>query len=1271
MEKDLNDSAVHNSYLKESDSDKSFVGKVKSIISNTPLSKWFRKQDDNRHVRRRDEVFEDEDISEIQPPLKRVKLPVGDGGSKCNNMLFNEACIPAANNVSNNIFNKIPEPVAGPSGLKSHKLLSGATTITATGARSTFSSNELLNGHSDSEESTSGYSSVIRIGSKEQVCGSQESSKQTSPSQTSPSNPRSLFHKSNARSNRSLFAERSLSPNMNTSLSSRRPNFNASTFGSPNFVDKTISTKRIINSPFYNGKTIYGGASAYGRRLGRSSQDLKTSLRNSVQIKPVNKTENGNLVLGKTARRILDTIEQYSSPINDAKKIPVVSRKLQQDGLLTKYTGANPYTLRDSRGPTNKELQVPTVPELLKMKTRLQESTESVRQLATSSKSNLNTEYYKISTKEDEKEKHTGKIKTKVTSVRPKYSSNDVVNEVNLTPVSLPITTLPKFDFVIPPPQTKTISNNPIQTHLTQPNCTSKSPSAQSPPRFIQTESSVQIEKQTTTSTVMEYKFSDPLVVAENKKSIVAINNFKFSEPPTCTKNKSDYSKNTLLNFKMPENKPANLLPNKRSCETAVKTAKILKSGSVMDILGKKDSPQKDSLLEKFKPAQGSWECPVCMIRNQPDKTRCAACETPRVGSAKPAENKDSFGSQFKLSSDKWECSSCMVRNSNADPKCVSCTTPKLNSVQENKTINISSGFGDKFKPSSNTWECGTCMIRNKSELTKCAACETPNPKAPSTGTQLSTLGKKSEPSGVTNQQPGFGNSFKVKNNEWECGTCMVRNKESNTKCQCCETPNPKCAASSNNSALGLLKDKQPMSSFNFGIDKVAATSFSFGIPATSAVVPPKTDMQATSIFGGDSKPTANAPASFSFGIPPSAQSKPKTTDPSSSVPSAEPAKPNANAPVLSTTANPLLKPEEKLPAKVENAPSEFKFGVNSPAASANNETNILKSDAPKGSTDTADSNKPVFSIKPTAANGEIASNLFGKKPDTVTTAAPVVTSSGVFTFTTKPAAAAAPLVPSTQPSQSGPAKPLFKFGSTTENSPFSSQKTAPMSLKNGFGNTNTETVSFGVSNTSSFEKPSANSTEVKPFTFSSGAAATKDAAEPASKVPMFSFGQSATTTAVANPAPKAAGFNFAPTTTPSFNFTTGKTENPTFNATPATNMFGGSSGTGTQNGTFNFGNMASSNNNQKASFSFGAAVNNSASAGSQSGFNFGASATTFAPPSGGFNFSGAPPTFNASTKPAFNFTDGSVATFSAQPSTDGGVAAPRKIKRAVRRTQR
>ncbi|KAJ8962938.1 hypothetical protein NQ314_005655 [Rhamnusium bicolor] len=1285
MEKDLNDSADHNSlYLKESETDKSFVGKFKSIINNTPLSKWFRKQDDNRStIRRHDEVFEDEEICEMQPPSKRVKLPGGNEGNNCSNILFNEPhTTPVTNNIdiTNKTFNSFSEPVAGPSGIKSRKLLSNATTVSTNRARNTFSSNELLNGHkdSDSEESTSGYSSVARIGSKEQVCGSHGSSKQTSPIQNSPSNSKSMFHTSNASMTRSLFAERSLSPNMNTSLSSRRPSFNASTFGSPNFVDKTISTKRIINSPFYNGQTIYGGASAYGRKLGRSSQDLKTSLRHSVQIKPVNKTaENGNLVLGKTARRILDTLEQYSSPINDAKKIPITPKKLRHDGLLTKYTGANPYMIRESKVTSNKELQVPSVSDLLKMKhkTRLQDSTEAVRQIATSSKSDLNTECYKINTSENKKEKHIGKIKTKIASVRQKQASNETVDEVNLNPVSLPITTLPKFDFIIPPPdQVKQVPENPTQSiKQIEPSPTSKSDNAQFPHNIIETEKNVQIGKQTSKTTLTEYKFSEPLVIAENIKSIVALNDFKFSDP-LCKKSKTDSSSNVKLNFNMPENKLPSLVPKKtkKNSETSVKAATTLKTGSVMDILGKKDE---NSLMEKFKPAQGTWECSACMIRNQPEKTKCVACKTPKLVPIKQTENEKGFGSQFKMTSDKWECSTCMVRNNNSEDKCVACTTPKPNTNSMPKELNVKNitplyDFGDKFKPPSNSWECTVCLIRNKSELIKCVACETPNPKLTIAVSSSSNFGNKFQSpsnswectsclirnkeesskcvacetpkSGQKSTSTGFGNSFKVKDDEWECGVCMVRNKITNIKCQCCDTAKP--GSVSNTSTLES-NGKNQISSFIFGIDKASATSFSFGIPSTTESSTTKTETNASSIFGTNSAVATAAPATFSFGIPAEPQDKPATAESTKSTESAK-------TPILQIS-NPLPKSNEKLPEKSETSASLFKFGVSSPAPpSSNKEAAVEKSDT-LVATVNSDTTKPTFNFKPTTTNGDIDKSgvLFGNKQDTASNSAAFnptsASSANLFNFGAKPAATATPLAPTpaTQSSQTEAAKPLFNFGSNNHSTvksaipSFGLVKSTGSSLNNGFGSTNTP--SFGTTNTSSFEAPMTSSSEVKPFTFNN---TTTTSGEPASKAPMFSFGQSAGS---ANTTTKTSGFNFASTSTPAFNFTVGKTETPSFNAPPASNTFGLAASTSGKNGTFNFGNMASSNNNQKAGFSFGAAINNTTAPPTQSAFSFGAAAATPASSSGGFNFTGAAPTFNAATRPSFNFTDGSVTAFS------------------------
>lgn len=157
------------------------------------MSKWFRKQNDiSKSTIRRREDFEDDDDEEqrMQPPNKKVKLPIEE--NNCNNFPHTQQL---SVNEADKRYDFVPEPVAGPSGLQSRKLINNSV---ITSARSTFRHSDIVNGHkdSDSEESTSGYSSVARIGSKEHVCESQPASKQTSPLQRTPNNPRSLFETS-------------------------------------------------------------------------------------------------------------------------------------------------------------------------------------------------------------------------------------------------------------------------------------------------------------------------------------------------------------------------------------------------------------------------------------------------------------------------------------------------------------------------------------------------------------------------------------------------------------------------------------------------------------------------------------------------------------------------------------------------------------------------------------------------------------------------------------------------------------------------------------------------------------------------------------------------------------------------------------------------------------------------------------------------------------------------------------------------------------------
>lgn len=198
-----------------------------------------------------------------------------------------------------------------------------------------------------------------------------------------------LFVSAPVANTRSLFSDQSLT-SPRSCMSSRRPSFNTSTFGSPNFIDRTLSTNRAMNSPFYSGRTMYGGSAAAiaasrSRTIFPVDDARKLLVRNSIQIKPVNETEKTDRNhLSKTAKRILDVLENFSTPVMDARRIPSVAEAKREAEAKKARTK-----------PPVRELMVPGVPDLLRMKLRerLQDSTVAVRKVANSSKSVLNTRY--------------------------------------------------------------------------------------------------------------------------------------------------------------------------------------------------------------------------------------------------------------------------------------------------------------------------------------------------------------------------------------------------------------------------------------------------------------------------------------------------------------------------------------------------------------------------------------------------------------------------------------------------------------------------------------------------------------------------------------------------------------------------------------------------------------------------------------------------------------------------------------------------------------
>lgn len=829
------------------------------------------------------------------------------------------------------------------------------------------------------------------------------------------------------------------------------------------------------------------------------------------------------MVLGKTARKILETLEQYSTPVNDAKKIPVTSKRFRPDNsLIGRYVGVNPY-IKHGETPSNRELQVPTVSDLLKMKqkAKLQSSTEAVRQIAISSKSDLNAVPPQSSSKPNDTNQKTPEKSDVVekSKEKPKISTQKDKSQV---PSGLPVSSLPKID--VPAPVTKkpldkiiSFTEKPYVLPISKPQ------------NVPESRSNVDINKnfQRDLPTVnSQYKFSNPLVIAENLKSIVAMNNFKFSEPLS-NWTKTDSNNGLTTPFAKP-------IKDKNNGQTKIK-----------DVL------PNTLLMDKFKPSTGMWECSCCLIRNQPEKTKCVACEAPnpKLKPTQPESKKSltSFGEKFKKTDSMWECPTCMIRNTIDSAKCVACET-----VNPKSTTLVSSSSTPGFhQPPAKTWECSTCLIRNKEELSKCAACETPRISKPA----------------ATNQLP---NSFKIKDDEWECTVCMIRNQSEHAKCQCCEASKPGVIS---NVVVQDTPNKQ-VPKFNFGIDQKLAASFSFGIPPSSKVpsLPKPVEPVVTVVDAPKTNNTTSTPT-FSFG----ATTKNEKEKP---VEVAKPAENKTTLPILAPSTA-VVKPVVSVPQNTE-AKSTFKITTTSTP------TPVVLSDT-TDSTGTKPATLITFNApaKPTFS--------FEAKEDNKDKAAKTVSLVPKFEF------GKSTNLPSSKEVQKQPtAAPMFSFGDTQK----------PVSSASVFGQNKlpvlTNSVAkpaptFGAAGSKALNSSVSKPVETKPFSFTKA----PDSGEPASKATMFNFGQSAGSAMNAQPTTQAAGFNFGPVTkSPVFNFSAAKNEAPAgptgAPAGPTAVQFGVPITSGNKNGIFTFGGPSQNAAPTKTGFNFGAP-----SAAPSTGFNF------------------------------------------------------------------
>ncbi|XP_070702318.1 nuclear pore complex protein Nup153 isoform X2 [Pempheris klunzingeri] len=613
----------------------------------------------------------------------------------------------------------------------------------------------------------------------------------------------------------------------------KRPAFNLSVFGTSSnstFNNTVLNSSQLGDSPFYPGKTTYGGAAAVRSARTRPGTPYQAPVRRQIKAKPAGAQPCG--VTSATARRILQSLERMSSPLADARRIPASvssplsasmdgtnldvspfqSKKKRMDSPLppvqklvvpaaASVSGNRSVSFRPTLTPGGVSRPLDRTPR--ETPTRQSPQLPDATPGPSQSTMGFSGPAYPLSSTPAASSVSSGggKMKRERTTARPSSKRPDeeeVAVVPNLPTISLPIGTsaLPSFSFTSPLPPVPTISSTTTTSNVTSVTPTKEMVTNKEPPMA-------------STPPCVPFTFSSPIVkaTAASPPSFSPSAGFTFSAPVA----KLGPS---MLNGKLATpiaatGKPATS-KSTEEFEGPFKPAKTLKQGSVLDLLK----------------APG-FASPAAQTSTSPD-------DTPQQTSTQSTAPSSTSTTTSSLSSSTglgdllkappgWSCDVCLVQNKLSDTKCVCCMAPQPNSsssksmdskpatvtsvglesssTNTTSTTTTTAGFGTMFSKPAGTWDCDTCLVLNKPDAVKCVACETAKPGTglkpsltlPSAFSAVKTVSTPTAP--VTTGFIGFGDKFKKPEGAWECDTCMVENKAEDTKCVACMSPKPGASA--------------------------------------------------------------------------------------------------------------------------------------------------------------------------------------------------------------------------------------------------------------------------------------------------------------------------------------------------------------------------------------------------------------------------------------------------------------------------------------------
>ncbi|XP_062066042.1 E3 SUMO-protein ligase RanBP2 isoform X2 [Lepus europaeus] len=213
-----------------------------------------------------------------------------------------------------------------------------------------------------------------------------------------------------------------------------------------------------------------------------------------------------------------------------------------------------------------------------------------------------------------------------------------------------------------------------------------------------------------------------------------------------------------------------------------------------------------------FPMKEGQWDCSLCSVQNEGSAAKCIACQNPRKQSvpasaaAAPASfqfgtsetskaPKSGFEDVFAKKEGQWDCSFCLVQNEPDATKCIACQNPgkpgpsaavgtpasfQFGTSETSKAPK--SGFEGMFTKKEGQWDCSLCLVRNEETATQCVACQSPNPQNQPTSAVPASASSETSKAPKT----GLEGLFPKKEGQWDCSVCLVQNEGSSLKCVAC-----------------------------------------------------------------------------------------------------------------------------------------------------------------------------------------------------------------------------------------------------------------------------------------------------------------------------------------------------------------------------------------------------------------------------------------------------------------------------------------------------